>query len=87
MTKPDWILKNQQRSKVEDITNIADAVNEGTIQRVNTDTIQHPYKVDNHGYWNEIYTLAYHKTNIICIKAFPSCAGIARFLKPKIYLM
>lgn len=75
MANPDWILKDQQRSQVEDITSITDAVKERTIKRI-------PYRkhrrhtVDNHVYCNEIFTIC-----IVWMESFPPSVDTAPFLK------
>lgn len=50
MAKLGGHLKEKQRSQVDDITSIAQAVTEGDIQAVKTIIRKHPTMVNNHSY-------------------------------------
>lgn len=54
-------LKEKQRSQVEDITSIAQAVTEGDIQTVKTIIRKHPNMVDNPSYCDSIYVVSFVK--------------------------
>lgn len=60
MAKLGGHLKEKQRSQVEDITSIAQAVTEGDIQAVKTIIRKHPTMVNNHS-TNLIYVVSFMK--------------------------
>lgn len=61
MAKLGGHLKEKQRSQVEDITSIAQAVTEGDIEAVKTILRKHPTMVNNHSYCNLIYVVSFLK--------------------------